>query len=162
MSHKKSRTVNPQVTERFGTPRMQKGDDGNPLVLCPFCSPSHPLSAVGVSACGTQLQLRAVQTVYHAKYRKDMVCIKCQKGGGDMVMFNNAFVHVNDCSPGVATFIDPPKFSRMASLVFRMPNKIKTFTEKYLGETKAVEEVDEKGVRTGKTLGHFFYVRSKT
>lgn len=162
MSHKKSKTLNPQVTERYGTPRIQKGDDGNPVMFCPFCRPSHELLPVGVSACGTQLQVRAVQVVYHARYNKEVVCIKCQRGGGDLVQFNNAMIHINDCMPGVATFIDPPKFSRMASLVFKLPSKIKSFAEKYLGETKAVEEVDEKGVRTGKTLGHFFYARSKT
>lgn len=161
MSHKKSKFANPQITQRFGNPTMKKGESGELVILCPWCKPTHPLSTVGVSACGTQLQLRAVQTVYHAKYRKDMVCIKCQKGGGDMARFNNAFVHILDCMPGVATLIDPPKFSRMASLVFKLPIKIKSIIEKYFGEVKVVEEVDVDGARTGNILGHFFYQRSK-
>lgn len=156
MSHKKSLN-RPPYTERVATPKVQKDPAGNAILLCPFCNPSHPLEAGSASACGTILQVRAVQIVYEAKFNKNMVCVKCQKGGGKLVHFNNAFVHSHDCMPGVATFVDAPKFSKMAEIVFNLPQWIKPTFEKYLGEAKPVEEVTETGARTGKTLGHFFW-----
>lgn len=157
MSHKKSKNFNPAITERIGVPLIQKDTAEKPLIMCPWCKPSHPLSTVGASACGTILQVRAVQVVYHTRYKKDLICVKCQQGGGDMTMFNNAFIHTHDCMPGVATFVDPPKFSGMAALVFKLPKQIKSIFEKYLGEAKAVEEVTDDGTRTGRTMGYFFW-----
>lgn len=153
----KTKQIRPPFTERIGTPKATKDEKGNAVLWCPFCIPSHPLDTGGASACGTILQVRAVQIVYKSKFNKDLVCVKCQKGGGDMVHFNNAYIHTHDCMPGVATFVDPPKFSKAAALVFKAPGWIKPRLEKILGEAKPVEEVTEDGTRTGKILGHFFW-----
>lgn len=156
MSKKYSGTRLP-YTERIGTPKVTKDPAGNAILLCPFCNPPHALDTNGASPCGTILQVRAVQIVYKSKFNKKLVCVKCQQGGGDLVHFNNAYIHTHDCTPGVATFVEPPKFSKAAALVFRLPKWIQKRVEKYLGESKAVEEVTEDGTRTGKTLGYFFW-----
>lgn len=160
MSHRKSsQSFTPPVTERFGTPILRKDKD-TPLIECPFCKPTHALSVSGPSACGTMLQLRAVQRVYKGRFNKGMVCIKCGKGGGELVHFNDAFVHANDCTPGVYAFADQPKFSRMAQMIFTAPGFIKRPFENRLGKTMAVEEVLPDGTKTGKHLGYFFYKKA--
>jgi hypothetical protein len=100
--------------------------------------------------------MRAVQTVYRAKFIKDMVCAKCGQGGGDMVRFQNAFIHVNDCSPGVVTLVEPPSLSFWARRVYFMPIWFKSRIEKRTGRAMPVDEVLPDGQRTGKVLGYFF------
>lgn len=77
-----------------------------------------------------------------------------------MVQFNDAFIHTHDCTPGVFTFSDQPKFSRMAQMIFTAPGFIKRPFENRLGKTMAVEEVLPDGTKTGKHLGYFFYKKA--
>lgn len=109
------------------------------------------------SLCGTRLEVRAVQVVFRAKYQKDMICVKCGQGGGDMVRFQNAFIHADDCMPGVATFTEPPKYSKVAKLLYNFPAFIKSIIEKKYGKIMPVDEVNPQGERTGVVLGYFFY-----
>lgn len=155
MSHKRS-NPKPAYSQRVAAP-IGRMEDGKPILMCPFCKPSHPLIMGGTALCGTDLQVRAIQTVFKAKYEKGMLCAKCGKGGGEMVMFQNAFVHINDCMPGVATLTQPPKFSLIARLLYRFPERIKNALKKKFGEIMPVAEVLPDGTRTGKTLGYFFY-----
>lgn len=155
----KQKSFRPPFTERFATPIM-KLEGQRPVVMCPFCVPSHELSVTGPSACGTLLQLRSVQRIYEGRLNKDLVCVKCGQGGGKLVHFNDAFIHTHNCKPGVLTFSDPPKFSRLASLIHKGPAWIKRISAR-LGKTMAVEEVLPDGKKTGKILGYVFYQSGK-
>ena len=152
----KQSRVKPRTTVRIEAPQAGKGKDGKPTLLCPFCRPTHPLIPGKVSMCGTALEMRAVQTVFKAKFIKGMVCAKCGQGGRDMVHFQNAFVHVHDCTPGVATFTDPPDLSFFAHGVYLLPLSFRKRIEKYTGTAMPVDEVKPDGTRTGQVLGYFF------
>src|SRR5512139_3341408 len=110
MSHKKGMSKS-KITTRERVPILSKDGKGNALLLCPFCTPPHPINPQTPAVCGTILQVRALQTVYHAKNYGDEVCVKCGKGGGEMVVFQGALVHTNDCTPGVVALSTPPKYS---------------------------------------------------
>lgn len=153
------RTMEQAVKDRYGQPILSK-TDGKPSIGCPFCKPSHPLNVDGVSPCGTFLQLRAVQTVYKGRMYKDMVCLKCQKGGGEFVHFNAGYIHTHDCMPGVFTFLEQPPFSALAKIVHGLPDGLKKRAETWLGQTMTVDEVTPEGVRTGKKLGYFFHKKA--
>lgn len=155
MSHKSNSKM--PFDQRAAVPLVSKDAKGNPILMCPFCKPSHQLILGSSSACGSELQIRAVQTVYHAKYNGGMICAKCGKSKGNMVRFQNAFVHIDDCSPGVVAMTEPPKYSKLAGLVFKLPPKPRALFEKYMGKARPVDEVLPDGKRTGVTLGYFFY-----
>ena len=147
------------ITIRHGSPTL-KMENGKPVIMCPFCTPSHALVLSGASPCGTLIEVRATQAVYKARFHKDMVCVKCGESGGNMVQWNNAFMHAPDCKPGVLTFTDPPPISRMAEFVFTAPSWIKPWLEAMFGETRPVEEVTPDGTRTGAILGYIFYKKA--
>ena len=154
----KSSRVKPPVTKRTGTPRIMKGEDGSVALICPFCEIPHALKPNAVSVCGTALILTAEQIVYHAKFDRKLVCVKCGKGGGDMVMRQSALVHVVDCMPGVAFLTEPPKFSKTATFVSKIKyERVRKLIERYTGRATPVDEVKEDGTRTGNVLGHFFH-----
>lgn len=156
MSHKRN-TPKPRIDQRIAAPLAKQDEKGKAVLMCPFCKPSHVLIPGTTAKCGTDLQVRAVQMMFNAKYEKDMVCVKCGKGGGRMVRFQNSFVHADDCTPGVATLTEAPKFSTMARVMFHLPDRIKELFKTSLGEIMPVAEVTPDGTRTGKTLGYFFY-----
>ena len=144
-------------TERTAIPRIVKDKGGNAVLLCPFCNPPHPLVPGTPSLCGTILSLTATQPVYRAKYDKTMVCVKCGKGSGQMVLFQNGFIHTNDCAPGVMALSDPPKYSALAKYVYNLrAGKFKKFVEGITGKAMIVEEITPDGKKTGVILGHFF------
>ena len=153
MKHKRS---TPAVTTRTLPPLTEK-KDGRNVLTCPFCVPSHPIRHDAVSPCGTILQVRAVQTVIRAKYEKDMVCVRCGQGGGEMVRYQNAFIHAHDCAPGKLVFTEPPRFSSLAKFIFKWPGRMKNPIEALIGQAQPVKEVDLKGQPTGKTLGYIFW-----
>lgn len=154
----KKHTPRPKVTNRIESPKITKDETGAAVLLCPFCNPPHTLRTDGISGCGTIIQVRAVQAVYRSNLHKDMVCVKCQKSGGDMVQFNDAFVHIADCMPGVTTITEEVQYSKFAKFVFGLrPGKLKKYLETRYGEVKSVAEVTPNGERTGKILGYFFY-----
>jgi len=150
----KTKTAQPAFRVREAEPKVTK----DMKIMCPFCPIPHPLVAGEVATCGTYIKVSAVQRIYRTRLNKDMVCAKCGKPGGEMVHFQNAFVHLEDCMPGVAVMNEAPQFSRLASFVFKMKDgKLKNIIEKRTGAAKSVEEVEPNGKRTGRTLGYFFY-----
>lgn len=144
----------PPVTERIEAPKITRDKDGNAILYCPFCEPTHPLRPENNSSCGTILQVRAVRTIYRAKYDKRFVCVKCGKGGDEMVRFQNGFVHTHDCAPGVVTLEQPPEFSKLAERVYN--SRFRKVMEAMFGEVVPVLEVTPEGEKTGVTLGYFF------
>jgi hypothetical protein len=156
----KKNSFKPPVSQRTGTPGLTKGEGGRNVILCPFCKPAHELRPGFVEPCGTTLQINAVQQVVKAKY-SGLVCVKCGKGGGDMVRYMNAHIHTHDCSPEVMTMTEPPKFSRLAMIIYKLPKRAKKFFEKFTGQVMPVDEVKPDGTRTGVTLGWFFLPRGK-
>lgn len=155
---KKTTVVKPKLTTRTSVPKMVKDKNGHALILCPFCTPPHPLNPNVPSACGTRLVLTAEQVVVRAKYDKHFICVKCGKGGGEMVQYQNGFIHVTDCDPNKITMLEPPVYSKFAAFVHGMKNKrIKKLIESVKGQAMPVEEIDQKGIKTGRTLGYFFF-----
>ena len=152
---RKATTFSPRTTERAGAP-IPKTVEGRVVLMCPFCKAPHPIIPGIVAACGSTLQVRAVQTIYKAKYEPSMICAKCGKGGGDMVLVADAFFHVEDCNPGVLVMTDPPEFSEFAKRVFLLPDWLKKIIEPQTGTAMPVDEVLSDGTRTGVTLGYFF------
>ena len=152
----------PPYRERREMPKIENSKDGGKVLMCPFCNPSHPIMPFIPSPCGTVVEVTAVQLVFRAKYAKDMICAKCGQGGGEMVVWNEAFIHTHDCTPGTATLLVEPKYSKIAKAVFGLSDgKIKTLIQNILGEAKEVAEAKPDGKRTGKILGYFFYRQPK-
>lgn len=154
MSKKSSYKV--PMTERIGQPIITRDKAGNAILNCPFCEPTHPIRPENNATCGTLLQVRAVQTVYRAKYDKRFICVKCGKGGSEMVRFQNGFIHTHNCAPGVVALEQPPKFSKFAKRVASMRPFLRNTMEAMFGKVVPVLEVTPEGVQTGIVLGHFF------
>lgn len=150
----KTKAPKTPVRERYGTPFITREKDGSAILNCPFCKPTHPIRPDVGSACGTMLEVRAVQRIYRAKYEKDMVCVKCGKGGDEMVLFQNGFIHTHDCAPGVVALANPPKYSKLAAKVYG--TKLQGLAERIFGKITPVHEVNPDGTKTGLTLGYFF------
>lgn len=100
----------------------------------------------------------AVQTVYPTrtvnKYK--LTCLKCGQSGGEMIRFNNGYIHLADCAPSVKLLATVPEFSRLAKIVRRAPKWLSAIIERYLGKVQEVKEIDADGKDTGVTLGYFF------
>lgn len=128
-------------------------------ILCPFCEPPHPIAVGREAACGTSLKVTAVQVVIPSRTvtKRNLVCVKCHKGGGQMVRFHNGYVHLHECTPHTKLITEPPVFSKLAGLVFRMPPLLRAPLERRLGLARQIKEVDPAGQDTGRTLGYFFY-----
>lgn len=142
------------IKERVEIPRVTKGDHGATVLLCPFCNPTHPLRADGISPCGTSLRVQAVQTVYRANYSKNMVCVKCGKSNGNMVSWQGtAYVHTPDCTPGTVTLPEAPRYFKLAALAGKNNAFAKTVEKIFGYRAQRVDEVDQKGQRTGVILG---------
>lgn len=155
---KKQVSSRPEVRIRELPPKFdQNGKDA--IILCPFCDIPHPISIGKDSPCGTNLRLTAVQTIFPARTVKKLklVCMKCHQSTGEMIQFNNAFVHLIDCAPGTKLIAVPPKFSKVAQVVHSLPLPLRRAVERRTGYAKPVTEVDPEGKDTGKTLGYFFY-----
>ena len=161
MSKRKSGKIAPYVT-RTGIPQIVKGDNGSALLMCPFCNPSHPLQPSVPALCGTILVLTAEQAMFRAKYDRKMVCVKCGKGDGMMVMFQGAFIHTHDCAPGVIAMTQPPEYSKFAKYVYEIKNeRLKKLVEGYTGRAVMVEEVTPEAVKTGVIFGYYFNKENK-
>lgn len=103
------------------------------------------------------IEVRASQAVYRARLNKGMVCIKCKKADGNMVRFNDAFVHVPDCTPEIVLFNDEKKFSRTAQFVFHLPAWLKQRLQPIVGDARKVDQVTPEGISTGRTSGYYFH-----
>jgi len=148
----------PEVKVRELPPRIKVMDDGV-QISCPFCEIPHPIQVNQDSACGTSMRVTAVQTIYPARtvHKHNLICIKCKKSDGEMVSFNNGFVHLSDCSPGTKLIVNQPIYSKWAELVYRMPPRLRKLIERNTGSAKEVKEIDAQGIDTGKVLGYFFF-----
>lgn len=154
--HKGTRS---EIKVREASPGLNQTKDGVE-VMCPFCTPPHPLLPGADSPCGTTLKVTAVQSILtsHGSKQQDIRCIKChQAGGGDMVRYRGGFVHLHDCLPGTKLLAEPPRFSKMARAVFGMPAWMRGGVEKRLGKAQQVKEIDPQGKETGRVLGYFFW-----
>lgn len=157
------RTTSHQYDIKFReqAPILQKVKTGT-LLMCPFCPQPHPLWPGQEAECGTQIVVKAVQTVVPEKRAKrdKIVCLKChQSEGGDMVRFMNGWIHVHDCAPGMSFLVAPPKFSKLAGFAYGLgeENALRRMIEARNGKAQIVKELDAQGKETGKTLGHIFY-----
>lgn len=148
----------PEITSRELPPKIETSKK-EAVILCPFCAVPHPISVGSSSPCGTTLRVTAVQTVVPARTvkKRKLKCIKCHQTGGEMVVFNNGYVHLIDCAPGTRLLAAPPKFSRIARMVFLLPDWLRKPVERLSGNAQVAKEVDPDGRDTGKTLGYFFY-----
>jgi len=139
-------------------PKLLKGKDGL-QVLCPFCKVPHPIVPGQEATCGTSLKVTAVQAVIPSRMARleKIPCLKCkQTNGGEMVKYMNGFVHLEDCAPGTRLLAEPPKFSKLARVVFGLPERVRKAIEKRAGRAQRVDEIDANGKETGKVLGYFF------
>lgn len=104
------------------------------------------------------MQVLAVQTVYPTRtvHKYSLKCLKCGGSDGEMIRFNNGYVHVADCAPSVKLLATVPEFSRAARIVKHAPKWLSAIVEKYTGKVQEVQEIDAEGKETGKTLGYFF------
>ena len=156
---KKSKSTRSEIKVREAPPGLNQTKAGVE-VLCPFCTPPHPLLPGASAPCGTTLKVTAVQTILtsHGSKQQDIKCVKChQSGGGEMVRYNNGFVHLYDCAPGTKLLAVPPKFSRTAKMIYGLPAWMRTGVEKRTGKAQQVKEIDPQGKETGKILGYFFW-----
>lgn len=154
---KKSKNVKPDVLVQELPPKIQAVPDGVNM-MCPFCAVPHPISVGQNAACGTKLRVTAVQTVYPTRTvnKFGLKCLKCGNGGGEMIRFNEQYVHLAECMPSVKLLASAPTFSRAAQILWGAPRWLSALTEKWLGKVQEVREIDSEGKETGKTLGYFF------
>jgi hypothetical protein len=153
----------PEITLRQLPPKITETKNGA-QILCPFCPIPHPIAIGKESVCGTTLHVTAMQTVLPARTvnKHKLVCFKCKQGGGEMVRFNQGFIHAVDCAPDTKLLAGPPEFSRWARIVHQLPDWLRKPIEKRTGRADIVHEVDPEGTDTGKVLGYFFYKRSNS
>jgi hypothetical protein len=147
------------VKTREAYPKYRKTKTGVELI-CPFCTPPHPLAPGKPSACGTEVQVKAVQHMITQRTAKQngVTCLKCHKSmGGDMVACQNGFVHTFDCSPGTVVMSVQPEYSKYAEFVYKLPESFRKLIERTTGEAKEIKEIDSSGQETGNILGYFFY-----
>jgi len=143
---------------RESAPILMPKKDGV-QVLCPFCKVPHPILPGQDATCGTSLRVMAVQTIIPSRVARlgKLTCLKCHKGGGgDMVRYANGYIHLEDCAPATRLLAEPPKFSRLAKIIYQLPARVRKLVEKRTGRAQAVEEIDPEGKETGKVLGYFF------
>lgn len=126
---------------------------------CPFCADHHALRPGQESTCGTRIEVSAVQEVVSARMSRteNLVCLKCHKGGGEMVRYHNGFVHLAECSPETKLLQEAPKFSLLANLIFKLHPRVRGLVERVTGRADQVFEIDSDGHTTGKILGYFFW-----
>lgn len=150
-------------TEREASPKVAKDKNEAVTLFCPFCEIPHPVNVSQESPCGAQLRVTVVQPVFRAKDfpEKDfpeMRCAKCGERGGEVVRFNQGYVHTNDCKPGVKMLAEQPVFSRSAKWAFHLKDgRLKNWIKKQIGIPQAVEEITPTGEKTGVILGYVFY-----
>lgn len=106
-------------------PRIVEG--GSAQVMCPYCPRPHPLPLNEAAACGTRLEIRAVQKVY-----KGVTCALCGGALGTMVRIGENYKHSHQCTPGKELYAAPPPASRSAALFWHAPKFIHYFMARNL------------------------------
>ena len=148
----------PTVRTREMMPLARKTKEGV-LLACPFCTPTHPLTPGTPSPCGTRLVVTAVQEILSARTVRleKFTCVKCgETGKGEMVRYFDGFLHIPDCDPETEMLTQPPKYSKMAKFVDRLPESVKKLVVKRTGVIKRVREINTEGEETGVILGYYF------
>lgn len=145
---KKKPNYKPETKIREAIPKLGE------QILCPFCIPTHPLAVGKDSACGTTLKVTAVQVVVPARtvHKYNLVCVKCGKSNGEMVKFNQGYIHLRECDPGTILLAETPQFTKWAALVFKLPEPIRKWIEKMTGIAREVRKKE-----TDEVQGYFFY-----
>jgi hypothetical protein len=131
--------------------------------MCPFCNPTHEIKAGKQNICGTQLKVMVEQPIIGARTTRDegLICKKCGKPCGEMLMHMNGFIHIYDCSPGVQLLNEMPEFSKFAAFVYKLPRPVRSWLEKSTGIVQIVEEIDPEDGPTGVIQGYFFKKKVK-
>jgi hypothetical protein len=156
MSHKRLKPHTDTYFRESAVAARQSGK-GNEI-LCPFCIPTHPMKADTPSPCGSLLKVTAVQPVFKkpAVMRRELKCVKCGKGGGEMIMYMNGFVHLPDCTPEKRLLPSIPPSDRRARFVYRLKEgKLKEWLEKQWGKVQVVWDITDGGEKKG-ILSYFF------
>lgn len=153
----------PTTKLRSALPIPIERKDGKIELRCPFCTDHHILISNAESPCGTRIEVTAVQEVVptHVSNHRKLICAKCHKSGGEMVKHNTSFIHAEDCVPGVLLLNELPENSRLAEFVFKLPPSIRKVIERFSGQADQVQEIDEKGKKTGKVLAYFWRTNGK-
>lgn len=148
----------PMTRTRTATPIPFPTKDGIEL-RCPFCADRHQLIPNVESTCGTRIEVTAIQEVYpaHTVRHKNLTCVKCFQGDGEMVRYNNSYVHLVECKPGSRLLQEIPPNSPVAQFVYNLPAWLKPHVEKLTGQSDRVLEIDEKGEKTGKVIAYIFW-----
>ena len=156
MKHKSPKSL---VRTREAIPGVNNPGKGSAELTCPFCTPTHSLYPDKPAPCGTIIQVKAVQVVIpqHTVKQKGIKCLKCGESTGEMVQYMNGYIHLIDCQPETKLMAEPPKFSKIAQIVYNLPERVRKYIEPRTGAAKEVQEIDPNGKPTGKVLGHFFY-----
>jgi hypothetical protein len=115
----------------------------NAQVLCPYCARAHPLPIIGEAICGTRLEIRAIQKVYHG-----VQCSLCGRSQGTMVKIGGGYKHAVPCTPGKELYAEPPPASRSAALFWHSPAFVQLFIARRL--RRSVVELK----RAGKVVGY--------
>ena len=146
---------------------IAKAEKNGIVLMCPFCSPSHPLIPTEPSICGTTLRVTAIQEVVSARSARilGLQCVKCGEPGGgqggEMVKYMNGFVHLKKCKPNMRLLTDAPKYSWFAKKIYHLPPSIRSLLEKRTGIVQVVKEITAEGAETGKVIGYFFLKMNK-
>lgn len=151
----------PSTRMREMAPKLYE-KDGTAMVLCPWCTPTHPLLPEESSPCGTRIKITAVQTIYTEAFVAEhkLTCAKCGQGGGEMIEYKKVYAHLPDCKPDTFLLADQPHYTFLAAVVFQMKEgRLRDILEKKYGLAQKVMEIDEKGAQTNKVLGYFFLKR---
>lgn len=159
MTHKRANgRPTPQVRTREALPSMRQTKEGT-QILCPFCSPTHPIVPGQQTVCGTVLELKAIQTVVPARVARNnkIVCMKCHlEGSGEMVQYGSGYIHLVDCMPGTNFLRVEPEYDWFAGFVYRLPKPIRQQVVKLTGYPQQVRDIGPDGLETGKIAGYFF------
>lgn len=119
-------------------------------ISCPYCEVPHPIG-LNRSACGTRLEIKAVQDVYTGA-----TCALCGKPGGRFVKVGNLYAHTPNCTPGKVLFEKPPKLSFSAMLAHKMPNIVAKSLDKIGLRTFEVANPE-----TNKIIGYSWFRKPK-
>ena len=150
---KRSNRVPTGMKPRRRTPLVHIDGDKH-VLMCPFCSPSHPIDMMKEAHCGTTLECYAVQPVIRAKQIK---CLKCEQAGGTFVKAGTGYVHDFDCAPERKLMYGAPKMNRFAGAIFNRSVKFNEFFTKYTGKrARKALKLDENQELTDEVFGYFF------
>ena len=120
--HQRRFNARPASLVRRAPPKVVSKGGHLDSILCPFCEPPHQVYVGVPAACGTELELTAVQATY-----RNMACELCHKTEGTLVRVHGHYVHAMPCTPGKRLYTETPKRSRTAALAWKLPARIQSW-----------------------------------